>query len=102
MSFPLIGQEPIFEIRKQFPTIVEELEQCPASFISKFQQLFPSKGSIRIPVLPKISNILIKVKGRSVGFTSGIFYNQLHYIQMSSEEEFWKRWNRFKNMTAFL
>lgn len=86
----------------KFPDIDKELSKYPSSLLLEFVRLFPTESQVFGIPIPMTIQIL--VKGRQVGATTmaPFSHSRATYLYFDSEEDFWKRWNRFKNMRAFL
>lgn len=86
--------------KSTFTDIERELGKYPTSLKMKFVELFPCTDPIHSIPMP----IAIVVKGRQIGMTTmanaGAAFG-LH-VTFSSSEDFWRRWNRFQGLKAFL
>lgn len=83
-----------------FPNIVNELIKYKISLINDFVKLFPPNKRNHCVITHTVI-----LKYRSVELTQqavNAFNKTLPKVWFENEEEFWNRWNRFKNLITFI
>jgi hypothetical protein len=94
------------KLRQECRLIREELSTYSWKTIQMFSKTFPCPDITKFPleVCPKEyleEQEVIKNKIKTTNSFVTEFYSTEH-IYISSVEDFWSRWNKFKNLKAFL
>lgn len=71
--------------------IDKTLSQCTRKTLEKFEEIFPCEHPNDFMVANAFLNYI----------ENGVKWEYMYPVQISSVENFWKRWDRFNNLVAF-